>query len=50
MNKYKVTITIEVNTEAVDYEEAEAIALDCFDIYSTDEAKADIKVTQIEEA
>jgi|TARA_R100000152_G_C6706163_1_gene134704 hypothetical protein len=31
MPKFKVIFTIEVNTEAVDHQEAEMIALDCAD-------------------
>jgi hypothetical protein len=41
MNKYKVIITIEVNTEAADHEEAETIALDC-----ADWANAEIEVLE----
>lgn len=41
MNKYKVIITIEVNTEADSHEEAEMIALDC-----ADWANADIEVLE----
>lgn len=45
MNEYKVILTIEVNTEATDHEEAETIALDC-----ADWSNADIEVIEIEEA
>ena len=41
MAKYRVIITIEVNTEAEDHEEAEMIALDC-----ADWANAEIEVLE----
>jgi hypothetical protein len=41
MSKYKVIITIEVNTEADSHEEAEMIALDC-----ADWANAEIEVLE----
>tara|TARA_R100000742_G_C4267098_1_gene85252 strand:- start:830 stop:1006 length:177 start_codon:yes stop_codon:yes gene_type:complete len=44
MPKYKIIFTIEVNTEAADYEEAEMIARDCVDW-----ANADIEVLLEEE-
>jgi len=45
MPRYKVTITIEVNTEAADEHEAETIALDC-----ADWGNADISVEEDEDA
>lgn len=44
MNKYKVTLTIEVTTEASDDNEAKDIALDC-----ADWGNADIEVEELDE-
>jgi len=44
MNKYKVTFTIEVNTEASDESEAMNIALDC-----ADWGNADVDVEELDE-
>ena len=43
MANYKVILTIEVNTEAVDEDEAQVIALDC-----ADWGNADIEVLEVE--
>ena len=52
MQKYKVILTIEVNTEAADHEEAESIALDCADWANADIEVfcTDTEVINIEEA
>lgn len=44
MNKYKVTLTIEVNTEASDEYEARNIALDC-----ADWGNVDIEIEELNE-
>ena len=43
MGTYKVIFTIEVNTEAKDFEEAQMIALDC-----ADWSNADVEVLEVE--
>ena len=43
MRQYKVILTIEVNTEAADEDEAQMIALDC-----ADWSNADIEVLEVE--